>query len=578
MLDDVAISHAQRNGFAYIRTGNGSTPTLADTIGSVSILNSTFSDNATLIGGSARGDILLFGYNQDLTISNVDIGSPGAFAQKAIQMRGIQHAGNVVNTGPYDQAGDVAINNLTITGTYVQDVIAFYRIAGFDSFTGSNNSVNVNAPWAVINMDEVGSSVDLSSFFSSTSNLAVPSWIATLQELAGADTFIGTSGADQLVGRDGADVLHGGAGNDTITGGNGNDTIQYTVGDGVDTIDGGANTDTLAVSGTVGSDTIDVVVNGSGVITSIEGMSPTNVENYTVNGLGNNAAGDTLDYSGTANAVAVNLGTSSATGFTSVTGIENVTGGSAGDTLAGDSNANVLTGGGGNDTLTGAGGDDTLVGGSGIDTAVYSASLNASAVTEAGSNFVVTTGGAEGTDTLSGIEQISDGAGHHFLLVGHGGYATIQAAVDAATAGDTILIAAGHYREQVTISGKDITLQGAGVGQTIIESPNSAALVESYHESNSGLPYRYSVVTVKDNSDVTITGVTVDGRDQGGIVSRSRRLQLRRRLRDQLRRRHRRHRGHQCARVERRRNLRQPAQPRGHRHRLRRGGHLPCRD
>ena len=58
----------------------------------------------------------------------------------------------------------------------------------------------------------------------------------------------------------------------------------------------------------------------------------------------------------------------------------------------------------------------------------------------------------------------------------------------------------------MSISGKDITLQGAGVGQTIIESPDSAALVESYHESNSGLPYRYSVVTVKDNSDVTITG------------------------------------------------------------------------
>src|SRR5262245_23117993 len=80
-------------------------------------------------------------------------------------------------------------------------------------------------------------------------------------------------------------------------------------------------------------------VEGSGVITSIEGMSPTNVENYTLDGLGNSAAGDTLDYTGTASAVIVNLGTNSATGFTSVTGIENVTGGSAGDTLSGDSNA-----------------------------------------------------------------------------------------------------------------------------------------------------------------------------------------------------------------------------------------------
>jgi hypothetical protein len=88
-LDDVTISNAQSNGFAYIRAGNGSTPTLGDTIGAVSILNSTFNNNATATGGNGRGDILLFGYNQDLTVTNVVIGSPGAFAQKAIQMRGI---------------------------------------------------------------------------------------------------------------------------------------------------------------------------------------------------------------------------------------------------------------------------------------------------------------------------------------------------------------------------------------------------------------------------------------------------------------------------------------------------------
>jgi hypothetical protein len=249
-LDDVSIAHAQNNGFAYIRVGNGSIPTLTDTIGAVSILNSTFSDNATAsTGGNGRGDIMLFGYNQDLTVTNVTISSPGAFAQKAIQMRGIE-GGDVVNVGPYDQAGDVAINNLTITGAYGQDVMAFYRIAGFDSFTGSNNSVNVtrsvnassNAtlePWAVINMDEVGGSVDLSSFFSSASNLAsanggsgVPSWIATLQGLGGNEIFIGTAGTDTLVGRGGNDVLSGGAGADTMQGGAGNDTyVVDNVGD-----------------------------------------------------------------------------------------------------------------------------------------------------------------------------------------------------------------------------------------------------------------------------------------------------------------------------------------------------------
>lgn len=42
------------------------------------------------------------------------------------------------------------------------------------------------------------------------------------------------------------------------------------------------------------------------------------------------------------------------------------------------------------------------------------------------------------------------------LTVGLGGtYSTIQAAVDAAGNGDTIEIAAGTYREQVTVDGKN---------------------------------------------------------------------------------------------------------------------------
>ena len=78
------------------------------------------------------------------------------------------------------------------------------------------------------------------------------------------------------------------------------------------------------MSGTAGNDTIHVSLNGSGVISSVEGMSPTNVERYTVDGSGN----DTLSYTGTTSAVTVNLATGSATGLTSVTGVENVTGGS----------------------------------------------------------------------------------------------------------------------------------------------------------------------------------------------------------------------------------------------------------
>jgi pectin methylesterase-like acyl-CoA thioesterase len=73
------------------------------------------------------------------------------------------------------------------------------------------------------------------------------------------------------------------------------------------------------------------------------------------------------------------------------------------------------------------------------------------------------------------------------LTVGLGGtYSTIQAAVDAAGNGDTIEIAAGIYREQVTVDGKNITIHGAGSGQTIIEAPDAASLVSNASDSDSG--------------------------------------------------------------------------------------------
>jgi Ca2+-binding RTX toxin-like protein len=63
----------------------------------------------------------------------------------------------------------------------------------------------------------------------------------------------------------------------------------------------------------------------------------------------------------------VNLATGVATGTAGVSNIQNVRGGSGGNTLTGSAAGNILIGGSGNDTLTGGSGRSILIGDGGSD-------------------------------------------------------------------------------------------------------------------------------------------------------------------------------------------------------------------
>ncbi|TKA96143.1 hypothetical protein FAZ78_13075 [Cereibacter changlensis] len=138
----------------------------------------------------------------------------------------------------------------------------------------------------------------------------------------GADTLNGDAGDDELLGEAGDDLLNGKAGDDVLSGATGDDVLRGGAGD--DELSGGDGDDVL--HGGAGDDVLD---GGDGV--------------------------DTADFSDDATGVVIDLtegiAIGAASGEDELSGIENATGGSGDDVLAGDAGSNLLTGGAGHDTV-----------------------------------------------------------------------------------------------------------------------------------------------------------------------------------------------------------------------------------
>ena len=322
--------------------------------------------------------------------------------------------------------------------------------------------------------------------------------LVNIENLTGSafnDVLTGDAGANVISGLDGNDTLNGGDGDDTLDGGAGTDTASYADAAGAVAVSlaiitaqdtGGAGTDTLAsVENLTGSAFNDVLTGdaGANVISGLAG-------NDTLDG---GDGTDTASYADAASGVTVSLaiGTAQDTigaGTDTLTNIENLTGSGHNDTLTGDAGANLLAGGAGDDTLTGGAGDDTLDGGDGTDTAHYTGTVT---VTATDDGWSVDGGAGEGTDTLSNVEVIDDAAGGKILLVGNGGYATIQAAFDAAAAGDTIQIAPGDYSGSPATTAVDGLIVSASAEATGI----AITLGGTVHD-----------ITLLGDSDIDVTG------------------------------------------------------------------------
>lgn len=87
-------------------------------------------------------------------------------------------------------------------------------------------------------------------------------------------------------------------------------------------------------------------------------------------------------------------------------------------------------------------------------------------------------------------------------------YTSIQTAVDAASAGDVIRVCAGTYVEQVTITGKSLTLRGDN-GAIVMPSNVGANTTGT---SGEGIA---AVILVKSATNVNVEGFIVDGSNNG---------------------------------------------------------------
>lgn len=222
--------------------------------------------------------------------------------------------GNALSNVLNGLAGDDLLKGLTGNDTYVFDTDnalgsdTIIEAGGFDTLDFSTTTTRSVA-------------VDLSNAAAQTVNAGLT---LTLGSSTAIESILGGQLGDTLTGNAISNALTGNGGDDTLNGGSGNDVYYF-------------DTDTP-----LGSDTINEAAGGIDTLSFVQTTSRS----------------VSVDLSNAA-AQVVNAGLTLTLG--SSTTVENLVGGSLGDTLVGNSLNNSLTGNGGDDTLTGAAGDDVYI-------------------------------------------------------------------------------------------------------------------------------------------------------------------------------------------------------------------------
>ena len=307
-----------------------------------------------------------------------------------------------------------------------------------------------------------------------------------------ANIINGNSGNNIINGLGGADTMSGAQGNDTYYVDNAGDHVIDLTGQGTDNVFSsvsfnlsGQELENLTLTGAAningtGNSIANIITGNSGVNTLL-GLGGNDIFR---GGLGHDVMDggdglDTADYSNQVAAVAVSLTKAVDAQVTiggiaedTVRNIENVTGGSGGDTLTGDGFVNVLIGGGGNDTISGRDGNDTLIGGDGNDI------INGNSGDDRliGGRGNDTINGNSGLDTVDYSTDVNSGAVHGIVVNLWAGGSQLGVAADTATDsfGNTDFVTnirnvtGTQFADQIFGGGHDNILT-AGAGNDVLD-------------------------------------------------------------------------------------------------------------
>jgi Ca2+-binding RTX toxin-like protein len=396
------------------------------------IENVTTGSGDDTLQGDTNDNVLTGGLGDDTYVFDVNPGNDT-----------INDAGGTNDTFSFDPVTNnlafvIDSTGATITGTGVNvttsgTIESFTGGDGDDTFSIRDNitsptlsAIDGDAGDDTLNFDQYGEAVsvdlDTTAITQRGSGTTIITSISNIENIVGEDSFpiqslaTGTAGADTFAIIGSGEFTFGSINFSQfadIFAAGGNDTFEMSDAGVLNSADGSTGTDTLDYSAYTSNVTVNLTTGSAPGITTLAGFENvigtdfddtitgnTDVNdiqtgdgddvvfgstgNDTLDGGGNTAVGDTLDYSAfTSEAIDANL----VTGIIDVTGVFNFT-----DTTSNFENIITSIG---NDTLTANASNNTLEGGAGDDTYIFNAGT--------GTDTVVDTGGINDTVSFASV-------------------------------------------------------------------------------------------------------------------------------------------------------------------------------